>query len=155
MRAFASGADHTGYLAGTFGDLRRGDPAGLVPVLQKYPDVRFDLFHAAWPWSEFIGAVGKEFPNVWLDMCWMWAVNPVQAQRVLDEWLSAVPCNKIFGFGADTGSPFGLIGYALQARNGIASVLEGKISRGEYDKKTAEFVARRIMNENARELFGF
>ncbi len=145
---------HTGYLAGNWSDIRRGNPQGLVPLLQRFRSVRFDLFHAAWPWSEFLGAVGKQFPNVWLDLCWMWAMNPVAARRTLDEWLAAVPSNKILGFGADTGSPFGLIGYALQARHGIADVLEAKLARGEYDRETAEFVAQRLLYRNAQDLFG-
>lgn len=144
---------HTGYLAGLNTDIRQGDPAPLLPVFAKYPEIRFDLFHASWPYSEFIGAVGKHFPNVWLDMCWAWAMNPVQMERVLDEWLAAVPCNKILGYGSDTTTPFAVIGYAQQARDGIASVLERKIARGEYDEETAQFVARRVMHENARALF--
>jgi hypothetical protein len=145
---------HTGYLAGTWGDLRNGDPRPLVPVFRQYRDVRFDLFHAAWPWTSFLGAVGKAFPNVWLDLCWAWAMNPVQTERTLDEWLSAVPCNKILGFGADTQSPVSEIGYALQARRGIARVLERKIERGEFDAESARFVARRLLSENALDLFG-
>jgi len=145
---------HTGYLAGNWQDIRRGNPEGLIPLLQQFKSVKFDLFHAAWPWSEFLGAVGKEFPNVWIDLCWMWAMNPVAGRRTLDEWLSAVPNNKILGFGADTGSPFGLVGYALQARHGIADVLEAKVTRGEYDAETAAFVAKRLLRENAQDVFG-
>jgi hypothetical protein len=144
---------HTGYLAGNWGDFRWGDPAPLIPVFQKYRNVRFDLFHAAWPYSEFMGAVGSAFPNVWIDLCWAWSMNPVQMERILDEWLSCVPSNKILGFGADTRSPFPVVGYAEQARHGIANVLKKKIDTGEYDLDTAQFVARRIMHENARELF--
>jgi len=116
--------------------------------------VRFDVFHASWPYSEFIGAVGKEFPNVYLDLCWAWAMNPIQMERILDEWLAAVPCNKIFTFGADTFSPIPQIGYTIQARNGIAAVLEKKLARGEYNTETAKFVAQRIMLENGRDFFG-
>ncbi len=144
---------HTGYLAGTWQDLRHGDPHTLVPVFQHYRDVRFDLFHAGWPWTSFMGALGKAFPNVWLDLCWAWAMNPLQAERALDEWLAAVPSNKIFLFGADIQSPFAVIGYALQARHGLASVLQRKITRGEYDTTTAQFVARRLLHENARAFF--
>ena len=80
-------------------------------------------------------------------------MNPVQMERILDEWLAAVPCNKIFAFGADTDMPFNVIGYALQARRGIARALEAKLKRGEYSLKTAQFVAQRIMHENQREFF--
>ncbi len=144
---------HTGYLAGNWGDIRKGDPASLVPLLQKYQNVKFDLFHAAWPYCEFLGALAKHFPNVWIDLCWAWAMNPVQMERILDEWLSGVPSNKIFGFGADTRSPLPVVGYAIQARNGIAAVMEKKLATGEYDLATAKFVASRIMHENAREVF--
>jgi len=145
---------HTGYLAGVKQDFRQGDPSGLIPVFMKYPDVRFDLFHAGWPWSELMGAIGKQFPNVWLDLCWAWSMNPVQMERTLDEWLSCVPSNKILGFGADTTTPFCVVGYAKQARNAIANVMERKIERGEYDEQTARFTARRVLHDNANELFG-
>jgi hypothetical protein len=144
---------HTGYLAGNRGGLAQGDPGPLIPVLQRYSNVRFDLFHAGWPYSELMCAIGKAFPNVWLDMCWAWAMNPAQMERTLSEWLSAVPHNKIFGFGGDTGSPFPLVGYARQARQGIANVLEAKVERGEYAEETARRVARRLMHENAREFY--
>jgi hypothetical protein len=144
---------HTGHQAGNWQDVRFADPAHLIPVFQKYRSVNFDIFHAGWPFSEILGSIGKEFPNVWLDMCWAWAMNPVQMERILDEWLATVPCNKIFAFGADTGSPFMMLGYATQARQGIANVMERKVRRKEFDTQTAEFVARRIMNQNALEFF--
>ncbi len=46
-----------------------------------------------------------------------------------------------------------MIGYAEQARNGIANVLEKKINSGEYDLDTAKFVAERIMHQNAEEFY--
>ncbi len=144
---------HTGYQAGNWQDVRWTDPSLLIPVFQKYKNVKFNIFHAGWPYSEVLGAIGKQFPNVWLDMCWAWTMNPVQMERILDEWLSCIPCNKIFTFGADTWSPFPMVGYAEQVRNGIANVLEKKINSGEYDFDTAQFVAERIMNKNAEEFF--
>ncbi len=145
---------HTGYLAGNWGDPSQGDPAPLVPIFQRYRNVRFDVFHAGWPYSEVLGAIGKAFPNVWLDMCWAWAMNATQMERMLGEWLSAVPHNKIFGFGGDTGTPFCTLGYAMQARRGIANVLEAHVQSGLYDLATAKQVARRIMHENARGFYG-
>jgi len=145
---------HTGHLAGNWHDVRNSNPSDLIPLFQRYPKVRFDVFHASWPFSELIGSVAKSFPNVWLDMCWAWAMNPVQMERTLDEWLACVPNNKIFGFGGDTWNPFSMIGYAEQARHGIANVLEKKVSTGEYDLNTAQFVAERLMHKNAGEFFG-
>jgi hypothetical protein len=145
---------HTGYLAGNWGDPTQGDPSPLVPLLQRYRSVRFDLFHAGWPYCEVLGTIGKSFPNVWLDMCWAWAMNPAQMERILREWLAAVPSNKIFAFGADTGSPFCTVGYALQAREGIARVLERMVADGDCTADTARQTARRMMHENAQILYG-
>jgi len=144
---------HVGTLSHNRLDPLNGDPAGMIPVFQRYPRVKFDLFHSGWPFCDLMAAIGKSFPNVYLDMCWGWAVDPVGMERVLDEWLSAVPHNKIFGFGGDTGTPYAVIGYAAQARNGIANALERKMARGEYDLETAKQVADRILYENARELY--
>ena len=147
---------HTGLQAGNgYGDIRGTRPALLIPVFKKYSNVRFDILHAGWPYSEELGSIAKHYPNVWLDMSWAWAINPVQMERMLDEWLSCIPSNKIFTFGADAWNPFITIGYAEQARNGIANVLEKKMNAGEYDLETAKFVAERIMHKNAEEFFGF
>ncbi len=143
---------HTGYLAGNRGDPSRGDPTPLIPVFRRYRNVRFDMFHAGWPYCEVAGTIGKSFPNVWLDMCWAWTMNPAHMERVLESWLAAVPHNKILGFGGDTGSPFATIGYAVQARRGIANVLERKVQSGEYDLETARRVARRILSQNSLDL---
>lgn len=144
---------HTGYLAGNWGNPEWGNPTPLIPVFQRYRNVRFDLFHAGWPYWEIMGAIGKSFPNVYLDLCWAWCMNPAGTERMLGEWLTVVPHNRIFGFGGDSGTPYPVIGYAMQARRGIANVLERKLASGEYDRATAEQVARRIMNANAHELY--
>ena len=145
---------HTGYLAGNFqNDLRNSDPTPLIPIFNLYTDVRFGLFHAGWPYTELMGAIGKKYPNTYLNLCWAWAMAPDVIERALGEWLSSVPSNKILAFGADTGLPYPVGGYALQARTGIARVLHRKVESGRWDLPTAAKVARRIMNENATELY--
>ena len=55
---------HTGYLAGNWGSLNGTKASNLIPILEKYRGVRFDLFHASWPWTSELGAMAKEFPSV-------------------------------------------------------------------------------------------
>ena len=144
---------HTGYLAGNWGSLAGSKALNLIPVFEKYRTVRFDVFHASWPWASELGAIGKNYPNVWLDMCWAWAMNPTESARALSEWLDGVPFNKIFAYGADTRLPFCNVGYSLQAKLGIAMVLEEKIERGFYDQRLAEEIASCIMLRNGEEFF--
>ncbi len=145
---------HTGYLAGNYGVLNHTRAMDLVPLLIRYPRVRFDLFHAGWPYVEEHAVIGKQFPNVWLNMCWMWAMNPATAERALDSWLACVPHTKILGYGGDTGNPVCEYGYAQQAREGIARVLSRRIERGDFSPAEAREVATAILLENGCRLHG-
>ena len=145
---------HTGYLAGNWGPLDGTNASRLIPVFDKYRRVRFDVFHASWPWTSELGATAKNYPNVYPDLCWAWTMSPAQSERALSEWLDAVPFNKIFGYGADTGYPWCDVGYAQQARIGIARVLEEKIAAGYLSESTAEEVAAAVMLGNGEEFFG-
>ncbi len=143
---------HTGYLAGIYNDLRNINPMQLVPLFLRYRTTKFDLFHAGWPYVDELGTIGKNFPNVWLSLCWAWAMNPITMERALDAWLDGVPYNKIMGFGGDTGHPVAAYGYALQAREGIARVLEKRVARGDMDEQFAKEVARAVLLVNGCEL---
>ena len=143
---------HTGYLWGHWGSLAGTNATLLIPIFEKYRRVRFDIFHASWPWTSELGAIAKNYPNVYPDLCWAWAMNPAASERALSEWIDAIPFNKIFGYGADTGYPWCDVGYALQARLGIARVLEQKIEANYLSPATAEEVAAAIMLRNGEEL---
>jgi len=145
---------HTGYLAGNWGSLAGTKALNLIPIFEKYRTARFDIFHASWPWASELGAIGKNYPNVWLDMCWAWTMNPTESARALSEWLDGVPFNKIFAYGADTGLPWCNVGYSLQAKLGIARVLEEKIKQGFISEGTAEEIASCIMLRNGEEFYG-
>ncbi len=145
---------HTGYLAGNWGALAGSRAMNLVPMFEKYRTVRFDLFHASWPWASELGVIAKNYPNVWADMCWAWAMNPAESERALSEWLDGVPFNKIFAYGADTRLPWCNVGYSLQARVGISRVLEQKIAAGYFSPSTAREVAEHIMLGNGVAFYG-
>ena len=145
---------HTGYLAGNWGSLTGTKASYLIPIFEKYRTVRFDLFHASWPWASELGTIAKNYPNVWADMCWAWAMNPTETARALSEWLDGVPFNKIFAYGADTGLPWCNMGYSLQAKIGVARVLEAKIEAGFVGESTAEEIADHILLRNGEEFFG-
>jgi len=145
---------HTGYLAGNSGVLNDIRVMEMVPFIIRYPRVRFDLFHAGWPYTEEHAVIGKEFPNVWLNLCWAWTMNPATIERTLDSWLASVPHSKIFAYGGDTSSPICEYGYAQQARTGIARVLEKWVQRGDMTLDDAREVAADIMVRNGCRFHG-
>ena len=143
---------HTGYLAGVYNDLRNINPLDLVPLFVTYRTTRFDLFHAGWPYHDILGTIGKHYPNVWISLAWAWTMNPITMERALDAWLDGVPYNKIIGFGGDTHHPVCTYAYALQAREGIARVLQARIDRGVMDVALAREAARAILLTNGCDL---
>jgi uncharacterized protein len=75
---------HTGYYAGHSYLHTERIPSGLLcGLLRQYPDARFVLMHIAYPYTEEIIALAKHFPNVWIDLCWAWSINPFTAT----DWL--------------------------------------------------------------------
>lgn len=76
-------------------------PLHLVNLLLEYREARFDLFHAGYPYQGEVAALGKNFPNVYVDLCWLHVISPWVARQTLHEWIETVPANKILGFGGD------------------------------------------------------
>jgi hypothetical protein len=145
---------HTGYLAGNDGmsldDLR---PGLLAPLLHAFPQTRFVLMHLAYPFAGDAIALAKHFPNVHLDWCWAWSLDPVAAGRALRSALHAVPLNKLLLFGGDARYASAAWAYAVQAREGLLAVLCAELGDGLLTAADAERVAKRLMFENQRDLF--
>lgn len=140
---------HTGYMAGSgymeIDGIRSGHLCGL---LKRYPDTRFVLMHIAYPYTDELIAVAKHFPNVWVDLCWAWSIDPQSSMNFVRQFIHAVPLNKLFGFGGDTGTPTAAFAYALQTRKWMTKTLQAEVSDGEMTEKEAIGVATRLLREN-------
>jgi hypothetical protein len=87
---------HTGYLAGNGNTLENSSPTKLSNLFLSYPEARFVLFHGSYPWTGEFSALGKMFPNVYLDLVWLPQISRESAVGGLDEMLDGVPYNKFF-----------------------------------------------------------
>ena len=141
---------HTGYQAGLRNDIRNARSTHLWSLLKGYPGTRFDLFHGSFPYVGDMTVLGKYFPNVTLNMCWMHIMGPAVSRRALDEWLDAVPATKIFAFGGDYIVPEKIYGHLQLARADVAEVLASKVKRGRMTEDEALEVARLLFNENPK-----
>ena len=133
--------------------LQNANPVHLVNLFKEYPNVKFILFHASYPYSREAGVLAKQWPNVYLDLCWMHEINPRAYADVLGEWLEMVPNNKIMAFGGDYIFIEGTYGASVLARRIVGEVVEEKVSKGHWDRQDAERVARRVLRENAERVF--
>ena len=140
---------HTGYYAGNDRmPVSRIAAGNMCALFARYPNARFVLMHIAYPYSDELVALAKHYRNIWVDLCWAWSIDPYSSRDFLRRFLHAVPANKLFAFGGDTGWPTGALAYSLQARNEIRRALEAEIADGYMTEKQAIDVATRIMREN-------
>ncbi len=140
---------HTGYYAGNDRMPVRRIPAGnMCALFARYLDAKFVLMHIAYPYNDELVALAKHYRNIWVDFCWAWSIDPYSSRDFLRRCIHAVPSNKLFAFGGDTGWPTSAMAYAIQARNEIRRALEAEIADGYLTEKQAMAFATRIMNTN-------
>jgi hypothetical protein len=130
-------------------DLTLANPALLRPLLEN---PRFNrgplvLLHAGYPYTREAGYLAAMYPNVFVD--WSLA-NPLLAGsalvRVLDDLLGLAPATKLL-YGSDAwGVPDWIWLGAVYGREALATVLDGDPDAGH--------MARRILHDNAAELYG-
>jgi hypothetical protein len=145
---------HTGYYAGhsrmPVDYIRAGN---LCPLLAKYLDARFVLMHIAYPYQDELVALAKHYPNVYVDFCWAWSIDPYSASDFLRRAIHAVPANKLFIFGGDTGWPAATIGYAHQARRWFNYALQKETEEGWLSEAEAIALADQLMRQNQYDCF--
>ena len=140
--------------AGVWGDFRELASQHMIPVVARNPKTRFDLYHMGMPEVRATAFIGKNFPNVWLNLCWTHVVSPVMTRSALDEYIDLVPVNKLIAFGGDYAKPVEKVyGHLVMAREDIAMVLGRRVDAGLMTDKQAIDVARKWFFENPMELY--
>lgn len=128
------------------------NPMLLVDVIEANPETKFILFHGGYPWVGETGAIAMKHKNVWIDSCWLPTLSYTMAKRAYQEWLDAVPSDRIM-WGADTVDAEGIYGATELTRECLAEALAEKVERGELQESDANRIGRQIMRENALKLF--
>ena len=143
---------HTG-VQGNWGHIPDSDPLLLLPLIRSHPSVRFDLFHAGYPYSRQLGMLGKHYRNVWLNMCWMYVITMAGSRQILSEWIDLVPAHRLLAFGSDVHFPEFVHAHLAMARSCLADVLAEKVARDFLSERCARDLARQMLHDNAVELY--
>jgi len=145
---------HTGIHAGNDRMPLNWVSSGLLsPLLARYPEATFILMHIGYPYSDEVIALAKHYRNVFVDLCWAWAINPLHATDFVRRFLRAVPANKLFAFGGDTRWPTGAVAYSIQARRGLAHALGSDVAEGFLSESEAIALAARFLRKNPYDCF--
>jgi predicted TIM-barrel fold metal-dependent hydrolase len=143
---------HTGYRHGNRSLLDTGHPMKLLHLIYSNPKAQFVLFHGGFPWMGDYMVLGKNFPNVYLDIVWLPQLSRSAAIRTLHEILDCVPYNKIC-WGSDVGNIDDAAGSLELGREVVARVLSERIDNGWISEEIAHDIAQRIFRENAIDIF--
>jgi len=135
---------HTGHMAGIRNEIAKTNAAHLIPTIELHKDVRFSLFHGNWPYMDEYLFMGKNYPNVWLDLCWVQSIDPAYCVELMKRAVMSVPHNKLFAFGGDTSAVEWVAGYLTLARDNVACALaeltdSGWLNMGEAKQLAADW----------------
>ena len=143
---------HTGIQHGYGNTLWNSNPLHLNNLFLEYGEARFVLFHGGYPFISETAVLAKNFPNVYLDFCWLPLISPEVAKRALSEWLETVPGSKL-AWGGDCQRVEECYGHALYAKQVVSEVLAEKVAKGYFSREIASDLARMIFRENAWQLY--
>jgi len=145
---------HTGYYSGhSYMPIERIASGLLTNLLRRYPETRFVLMHTAYPYGHEQIALAKHFPNVFLDLCWAWSIDPFATRDFVRHVIHAVPANKLLGFGGDSFWPNAAVSYAFQTRTWLTRTLQAEVTEGLLTETQALRLAARWMGENQAACF--
>jgi len=144
---------HTGIQEGNGNILKNSDPALLSNLFLEHPDVDFDIFHMGYPFQDVVSVLAKNFPNVFIDMCWAHIISPAASIKALAEWIDSVPVNKISAFGGDYIFIDGVYGHQFLARQNVSRALAVKVDEGMMDVDRAKEISRMLFYKNPYSIF--
>jgi len=145
---------HTGHMAGIYNRVDKTNAGYLTSVLELHREVRFDLFHGNWPYMGDLLFLGKNYPNVALDMCWLHIIDPAYAIELLERAVTTMPHTKIHGFGGDFGDSPELAAAHLQiARQNIAAALANLVEASWLEEAKALDIAKGWLFNNPNRFF--
>jgi len=152
---------HTMAGAGGYFDVAGANPLNLEPLFDD-PALRktkFVMLHGGWPFTREITALLTK-PNVWLDFSGQGlSLPPSVLGGILHEWLAYVPEKVLFATDAyPYSNEMGWEESAwLGSRNGreaLGIALTTMMRAGEVTRERAVELARMVLRENARALYG-
>ena len=145
---------HTGHMAGIRNEIAKTNAVLLTGAIDLHRDVRFDLFHANWPFGDELMFLGKNYPNVSIDFCWANIIDPVYCRRLFQQALSCMPHGKVHGYGSDFGGHADRAwAHASIARDNIAGALAEMVDADYLDADDAKAVARAWLFDNPNEFY--
>lgn len=142
-------AVHTG-----FHNFDEYHPKHFYPVIRRYPEVHFDLFHFGFPYGRDLLGMAATCANTSVNLCWAHSMNAAMMAQGLDECIDILGADKIIGFGSDVRFMVEKVyGHAKLARWNIARVLAARVDSGWMDLDEAKCLGRQWLFDNPARIY--
>jgi predicted TIM-barrel fold metal-dependent hydrolase len=144
---------HTGHMAGLRNRVDKANAALFTRVLELHSEVRFDLFHGNWPYAGDMLFLIKNYPNVYMNMCWVNIIDPAYSSRLLERAVLTAPHVKVMGFGGDYDFPELVSPHLHLAKRNICQALSNLIESSWLSAGDALGIAADWLHNNPNRLF--
>jgi uncharacterized protein len=139
---------------GVWGDITRLSPSIMFPVVSAHWGTVFDIYHMGIPYARECAFLGKNYPHVYLNLCWSHCVSEQMTKTTMNEWLDLVPVNKIFGFGGDVNTlPEQVWGQLNHALENLSTAFAYRIKIGRMDIDYAKYVMKLWLYDNPKRIY--
>jgi predicted TIM-barrel fold metal-dependent hydrolase len=152
---------HTMAGAGSYFDVQGANPLLLESVLND-PALRktnIVMVHGGWPFTREVTALLTK-PNAYLDFSGQsLTLTPAVLAQSLRQWLEFVPEKVLFAtdaypYSTELGWEESTWVASRAGREALGRALTGMLRDGEITRQRAEEVARMVLRENAKKLYG-
>lgn len=144
---------HTGHLADGYNDVSKTNAAKLTEFISLHPDTIFDLFHGNYPYMGDFLFLGKNYPNVMLNLCWLHSIDTDYSIELMRRMVLTCPTTKVLAFGGDTFKVESQIAYLDQARKAVSKALCSLINDEVFDLDEAKRIAADWMYNNPNRIY--
>ena len=144
---------HTGTVSRVRNNIANTNAVHLIPVLELHQDVQFDLFHGNWPYMDEYLFIGKNYPNVTLNLCWLHCIDPAYSVELMKRAVMTVPHSKLFAFGGDCRNIELIIGYLTMAKDNAACALSDLVESGWLNMDEAKEILAAWFYNNPNDFY--
>ncbi|CAG8533873.1 4964_t:CDS:10, partial [Scutellospora calospora] len=135
-------------------DLISSNPLLLRPLIEKYPNTKFVLLHASYPYSRQAGYLASVYSNVYVDTGLIFPMVSSSGQLAsLRELLEICPSNKILFSTDGHYHPESFYVATIQGREALGKVLIESVENEEFSYEEAIKIAKNIMFGNSNTLY--
>jgi len=127
---------------------------GLIQVFKDFQDIRFNIYYCSETISQQVTIIARMLPNVSLLGFWWHNLFPGYIKKMIAERIEALPSNKWILIGTDAYSCEWSYGKFSLVLDCLAEVLAEKIEEGYLSLEKALYLARRILYENPKSIYG-